>query len=58
MEGMKLYGGSSTTTLLQNERLSFSSELVESLWVPNSGPSFQGEVAATFVCTIRILITT
>ncbi|KAK7317510.1 hypothetical protein RJT34_01811 [Clitoria ternatea] len=38
----KLFGGSSMTILLENKRLPCSSELVQSLWVQHSEPSFQG----------------
>ncbi|XP_027347867.1 homeobox-leucine zipper protein ATHB-54-like [Abrus precatorius] len=42
MAGEKLSGGSSMTILLQNESLPCSSELVHSLWLQNSQPSFHG----------------
>ncbi|CAL0318283.1 unnamed protein product [Lupinus luteus] len=43
MASGKLYGGPNMTLLHQNERLSCSSELLESLWIHNSDPaSFQG----------------
>ena len=45
MAGSKVYGGvSNMSVLLQNERLPCSSEALESLWIPNSDPSFHGNL--------------
>ncbi|KAK7386944.1 hypothetical protein VNO78_27336 [Psophocarpus tetragonolobus] len=42
MEGEKLHEASSMTLVFQKERLSCSSELIQSFWLQNSDPSFQG----------------
>ncbi|KAJ7943535.1 Homeobox leucine zipper family protein [Quillaja saponaria] len=42
MAAGKIYGDSNMTVLLQNEKLPCSSEIIESLWVHSSDPSFQG----------------
>ncbi|KAK3022905.1 hypothetical protein RJ639_046449 [Escallonia herrerae] len=45
MEVDRVYDGSNVPLLLQAERLPCSSQLLESLWVPNSSPSFHGSTS-------------
>ncbi|CAL5355126.1 unnamed protein product [Camellia sinensis] len=43
MEGGRVYGGSNMTVTHQNNSLPCSSQVLESLWISNSPPSFHGE---------------
>uniref|UniRef100_A0A5B7AR57 Homeobox-leucine zipper protein n=1 Tax=Davidia involucrata TaxID=16924 RepID=A0A5B7AR57_DAVIN len=43
--GSRVYGGSNMTVILQNDRLPCSSEVLESLWLSNSSPSFHGSTS-------------
>ncbi|XWS34949.1 hypothetical protein CRYUN_Cryun21dG0081300 [Craigia yunnanensis] len=43
MEGGKICGSSNLNVLLQSEQLSCSSEVMESLWIPSSSSTLQGQ---------------
>uniref|UniRef100_A0A5B7ALR0 Homeobox-leucine zipper protein n=2 Tax=Davidia involucrata TaxID=16924 RepID=A0A5B7ALR0_DAVIN len=45
MEGGRAYGASNMTVILQNDRHPCSSEVLESLWLSNSSPSFHGSTS-------------
>ncbi|BAT74579.1 hypothetical protein VIGAN_01228100 [Vigna angularis var. angularis] len=53
MAGEKLNGGSSMTLLLQKERLPCSPEHIQTFWVQNSQPSFQGSKSLVNVVNVR-----
>ncbi|CAJ1939940.1 unnamed protein product [Sphenostylis stenocarpa] len=52
MASEKLHGSSSMTLLLQRERLPCSPELIQTFWVQNSEPSFQG--SKSFVDVVNV----
>ncbi|XP_027918036.1 homeobox-leucine zipper protein HAT5-like [Vigna unguiculata] len=53
MAGEKLNGGSSMTLLLQKETLPCSPDHIQTFWVQNSEPSFQGSKSSVNVVNVR-----